>query len=76
MTTTFITHRPSQLVAAAAVVAALAVGTLGISVSMAEHHSRPTDPAGKHSQTVPTSKPAQQRYVHFATGGGRVLLGE
>lgn len=64
------THRPTSLIAAAAVATAIAAGALAWSLS--QPSDQPAAPA-VHSQSQP-STPAH----HFepTTSGGRVILGE
>jgi hypothetical protein len=73
MSTTFITHRPHPLIAAAAAVAAFAVGSLAVSVS--HHQGQPATPAPQPQTVAHSTTPHQQPFLR-TTSGGRVLLGE
>jgi len=73
MTTLPTTHRPTSLIAAAAVAAAVAAGALAVSLP----HS--SDQPGPPSDQPPTSVHRTTPTVdHFqsTTSGGRVILGE
>jgi NAD/NADP transhydrogenase alpha subunit len=72
MTTSTIHHRPAPFIAAAAVVAALAAGTVAVSLS---HDGGHPNAPGQQSQTSVQQEPQRGHHFQPTTSGGHVLLG-
>lgn len=73
MTASSIHHRPAPFIAAAAAVAAIAAGSVALSVS---HH--PTDSNAPTQQSLTSLRqntPPAHRF-HPTTSGGRIMLAE
>jgi NAD/NADP transhydrogenase alpha subunit len=73
MTTSSINHRPAPFIAAAAAVAAIAVGS--VAVSVAHHPSQPSAP-GQQSQSSVQQHTSAADHFSPTTSGGRVMVGE
>ena len=73
MTTTTLSHRPAPFIAAAAAVAAIAVGSVAWSVTQPSSH--PGAPGG-HSQTSVQPDSPQGHHFQPTTSGGHVMLGD
>jgi len=71
MTTSSIHHRPAPFIAAAAAVAAIAAGTVALSLS--QDSGQPTPPI--QSQTSVGTPPGAHHFQP-TTSGGHVMLGE
>jgi hypothetical protein len=73
MSTTLISHRPAPFIAAAVAVAAIAAGSVALSVSQSTHD--PSAP-GDQSQTSVGHDTTRAHHFHPTTSGGLVMVGE
>ena len=71
MTTSTIHHRPAPFIAAAAAVAAIAAGTVALTLS---HDSDQPGGPGQQPQTS-VQQNAHTHHFHPTTSGGRVMVG-
>lgn len=72
MTTSTIHHRPAPFIAAAAAVAAIAAGTVALSLS--HDNDQPGGPGQQPQTSVQQHRPGT--HFHPTTSGGRVMLGQ
>jgi hypothetical protein len=71
MTTSSIHHRPAPFIAAAAAVAALAAGTVALSLAAdSDQPGAPRQPLTSVQQDLPTG-----HHFHPTSSGGHVMLG-
>ena len=72
MTTSSIHHRPTPFIAAAAAVAAIAAGTVALSLS--QDADQPSAPGQQPLTSVQQNLPPSHHF-HPTTSGGHVMLG-
>jgi hypothetical protein len=73
MTTSSFPYRPATFIAAAAAVAALAVGSVAVSLPWGtDHPSAPGQPAKSSTHQSTTNA----HHFEYTTSGGRIMVGE
>jgi len=73
MTSSSIHHRPAPFIVAAAAVAAIAAGT--VAVSLSHDTDQPGAPGQQHLTSV-QQHVQSGRHFHPTTSGGRVMIGQ